>query len=156
MLFRQCNKDYQIPNSRAIIPVGTPVQIPILGIHMDPEYYPNPERFDPERFTEEEKSKRHHYCYLPFGEGPRSCIGNQRENYAFQRFVENTKTKIITMITAMRFGLMQTRVGLATLLSNYRFEISKETQVPMVFDRNSFILAPEKKMNLKITVANKN
>lgn len=56
----------------------------------------------------------------------------------------------------MRFGLMQTRVGLATLLSNYRFEISKDTQVPVVFDRKSFILSPEKMMNLKISLVNKN
>lgn len=65
-------------------------------------------------------------------------------------------TKGIIVISGMRFGLMQTRVGLATLLSNYQFEISEDTQVPMVFDRKSFILAPEKMMNLKITAINKN
>ena len=62
---------------------------------------------------------------------------------------------IISSITGMRFGLMQTRVGLATLLSNFKFEISKETQVPVFFDPKSFILAPEKMMNLKITTVNK-
>jgi cytochrome P450 family 6 len=49
--------------------------IPVLGLHHDPKYYPDPERFDPERFSKEEIEKRHHYVYLPFGEGPRICIG---------------------------------------------------------------------------------
>jgi cytochrome P450 len=54
---------------------GLPPFIPIYVLHHDPKYYPEPERFDPERFNEDVKAKRHHYVYLPFGEGPRICIG---------------------------------------------------------------------------------
>jgi cytochrome P450 len=52
-----------------------PTVIPVYALHRDPKYYPDPERFDPERFNEDEKANRHHYVYLPFGEGPRICIG---------------------------------------------------------------------------------
>jgi len=47
----------------------------MYSIHNDPKYYPNPEIFDPERFTVDEKSKRKHITFFPFGEGPRHCIG---------------------------------------------------------------------------------
>lgn len=49
--------------------------IPIYSLHRDPKYYPNPEVFDPERFIEGNKSSRPHGTFLPFGDGPRICIG---------------------------------------------------------------------------------
>jgi cytochrome P450 len=55
---------------------GVQLVIPTEALHSDPQYFPEPDKFDPERFSEETKSSRHHYVYLPFGEGPRICIGN--------------------------------------------------------------------------------
>ena len=80
VLQRECTKDFTIPDTKVVIPAGMQVQVPIYGMHMDPEHFPNPGKFDPDRFTEEEKSKRHHYAYLPFGEGPRNCIGKCEKN----------------------------------------------------------------------------
>jgi hypothetical protein len=74
-LSRECTKTYKIPGTDIVLEKGVLTIIPILGLHHDPKYYPDPEKFDPERFSEEEKAKRHHYVYLPFGEGPRICIG---------------------------------------------------------------------------------
>lgn len=125
-LQRECNKDYPIPGTDLVLPKGVVAIIPALGLHRDPEHYPNPSKFDPDRFLEEEKAKRHHYSYLPFGEGPRNCIG-------------------------MRFGLLQTRAGLITLLNKYEFTVAAETPIPMVYDPKAFILTPEGGMNLKIT-----
>jgi hypothetical protein len=66
---------YKIPDTDVVLEKGILTVIPVLALHHDPKYYPDPERFDPERFSEEEKAKRHQYVYLPFGEGPRICIG---------------------------------------------------------------------------------
>jgi hypothetical protein len=51
------------------------VVVPVIGLHKDQKYYPNPEKFDPNRFSEDVKNQRPHFTYLPFGEGPRVCIG---------------------------------------------------------------------------------
>jgi cytochrome P450 family 6 len=79
-LVRKCVKDYKIPDEDLIIEKGTNIVIPVLGIHYDKEYYPYPEKFDPERFNEENKKSRHHYAHLPFGEGSRICIGSIKQN----------------------------------------------------------------------------
>ena len=77
ILNRECTKTYEIPGTNVIVEKGIQVVIPTMGMHYDPQYFPEPEKFDPERFSEEAKNKRHQYVYLPFGEGPRICIGNK-------------------------------------------------------------------------------
>lgn len=73
---RECNEDYKIDNTDIVIEKGIRLIISVLGLHMDPEYYPNPEKFNPDRFSDEENEKRIPFTYLPFGEGHRMCIGN--------------------------------------------------------------------------------
>jgi cytochrome P450 family 6 len=75
-LNRHCTKNYRIPGTDLVVEKGVQVVIPVLGLHKDPRYFPDPEKFDPERFGEEYKSGRPNYVYLPFGEGLRICIGN--------------------------------------------------------------------------------
>lgn len=77
---RLCTKPYNLApiekNDEPVkIPVGMPIIIPIYALHMDSQYYPDPKKFDPERFSEENKGNIPKYSYLPFGEGPRICIG---------------------------------------------------------------------------------
>lgn len=59
---------------------GTGIGIPTFAFHRDPQYFPNPDKFDPERFSEENKHKIHPFAYSPFGLGPRNCIGKLQSN----------------------------------------------------------------------------
>ena len=77
LVTRKCVKDYKVPDADVTIEEGVVVMIPIMGIHYDEDYYPEPETFDPERFNEENKKSRPQYTHLPFGEGPRNCIGKE-------------------------------------------------------------------------------
>ncbi|HEY6343466.1 MAG TPA: cytochrome P450 [Bryobacteraceae bacterium] len=61
------------------IPRGSTVVVFIYGAHHSPEYWENPENFDPERFTKANEKLHRPFSYLPFGAGPRGCIGG---NYA--------------------------------------------------------------------------
>jgi cytochrome P450 len=49
----------------------------IYGVHHDPDLWPDPSRFDPSRFSQDKTKDQIPYSYLPFGGGPRLCIGNQ-------------------------------------------------------------------------------
>ena len=68
-------RNYLFPGTDLTIPVGTEVHIPIIGFHFDEDIFPDPQKFDPERFTPEAKAGRHPLAYMPFGDGPRKCIG---------------------------------------------------------------------------------
>lgn len=75
---RTCTKDYELDlGNGKIIPIkkGELVLLPFYQLHRDPEYWPNPEKFDPYRFSEENKDSIVSGTYLPFGLGPRACIG---------------------------------------------------------------------------------
>ena len=82
-LERKCCSDYKLPaptgNGTITLPAGTGVYIPVLGLHFDATYFSEPENFDPDRFIEGNKHSRPKYTYLPFGEGPRMCIGKDRQ-----------------------------------------------------------------------------
>ncbi|GAB0096689.1 Cytochrome P450 [Sergentomyia squamirostris] len=118
---RQCMKPYTIKvDGRSYdVKVGEGISIPIVGIHHDPQYFPDPSKFDPERFSEENKHNIVPFTYLPFGVGPRNCIGS-------------------------RFALMETKAIIYYILSKFTFEVSEKTQVPLKLAKAGFALKPEK------------
>ncbi|VVC92836.1 unnamed protein product [Leptidea sinapis] len=93
VLQRQCTRRYNIPQLGITIDPGVKIIIPIKAIQTDGKYYDNPKEFKPERFLSD-KLKGPKYTYLPFGEGPRACIG-------------------------ARLGHMQSLAGLAALLQRF-------------------------------------
>lgn len=75
---RLCVKDYIYDDEDKLkfkIEKGSNIIFPVYGMHRDPKYYPNPEKFDPERFSDENKHNITPGTYAPFGLGPRNCIG---------------------------------------------------------------------------------
>ncbi len=58
------------------VPRGSLMVVSPYVTHRNPDLWPDPDRFDPERFTPEAAAARHRFAYLPFGGGPRVCIGN--------------------------------------------------------------------------------
>ena len=78
----------------------------MYSIHRDPEFYPDPDKFDPERFSAEAKQSRDPYTYLPFGHGPRNCIG-------------------------MRFAQMEMKLALVRILKKFSFVVAPETEIPI-------------------------
>ncbi len=84
------------------------ILIPIHGIHHNPEFYPNPHRFEPERFLPENRDKLIPYTYLPFGAGPRNCVG-------------------------MRFALLEAKTIIANIIMKYKFVRTENTKIPLQF-----------------------
>ncbi|XP_045397327.1 cytochrome P450 3A4-like [Lemur catta] len=119
---RVCKKDFEFKG--VFIPKGVVVIIPTHALHRDPKYWPEPEEFRPERFSKKNKDNIDPYIYLPFGAGPRNCIG-------------------------MRFALMNIKLALVKILQNFSFKSCKETQVPMKLSPRGF-LQPEKPIVLKV------
>ncbi|KAK3089105.1 hypothetical protein FSP39_000857, partial [Pinctada imbricata] len=88
------------------VPKGAGINICIYAIHHDPEYWPEPYKFNPDRFSPGEKEKHHPYAFLPFGHGPRNCIG-------------------------MRLAQLEAKAAMASVLQKYRFVRCTETEVNM-------------------------
>ncbi|XP_070493896.1 cytochrome P450 6a8-like [Chironomus tepperi] len=109
MVLRKAKEDFQVPDSNIVIKKGSSVWIPTLAFHFDDRFWENPTKFDPERFTQEEIAKRPSFCYFPFGEGPRNCIG-------------------------MRFGLVNAKFGVASIIKNFKVTPDARMKHPIVMN----------------------
>lgn len=75
-IIRKCtSKEYTFQELNLTIDQDVMIQIPIKAIHMDEKYFSEPTKYDPERFSHGAKGNIRNFVYLPFGEGPRACVG---------------------------------------------------------------------------------
>ncbi|KAF2367624.1 Cytochrome P450 [Trinorchestia longiramus] len=122
---RRCTKEYTIPGTHITIAPDTKITIPIYSIHRDARYFPDPDRFDPERFSGEGRSRPSPAVYMPFGSGPRNCIGK-------------------------RFALMEAKLVMVLLLQEFALLPCRRTQVPIALDKSSGLLKAEQGVWLRL------
>ncbi|KAI8377698.1 cytochrome P450, partial [Radiomyces spectabilis] len=120
-LNKYCTKDCIVPGGYKVKADNT-VQINVYAMHYRADIYPDPTRFDPDRWTPEEEQKRSRFAWLPFSTGPRACIG-------------------------MAFALQEAKTVLAMML--HRFKFTYDGPHPMPFDPK---MATTKPLNLQMHI----
>ncbi|CAG2107870.1 unnamed protein product, partial [Medioppia subpectinata] len=98
---------------------GLIVELPLYAIHHDEDYYPDPFAFKPDRFLPENRHNIKPYTYLPFGSGPRNCIG-------------------------MRFAMLSMKLVVAKMVQQFRVYRVPDTDVPVVFTPGRNLLMPDR------------
>ncbi|XP_072262215.1 cytochrome P450 3A29-like isoform X3 [Pyxicephalus adspersus] len=109
---RVCKKTTEI--NGVTIPEGVVTVIPAFVLHRDPALWTDPEEFRPERFSKESRETLDPYTFLPFGSGPRNCIG-------------------------MRFAMINMKSAITLLLQNFNFRTCKDTPIPLQIDTKGFL-----------------
>jgi cytochrome P450 len=113
------------------IPIGSMLGVSQYVTHRDPRFFPEPERFDPTRWTAEAKAARPRYAYFPFGGGPRLCIG---EPMAWM------ETKIVLATIAQQWHLSYTRREAPRLQA--RITLRPQDGLSMRIDRRTSVDMP--------------
>lgn len=125
---RQCTKEYKIPNTDFVIEKGTSILFSVMGLHYDPKYYNEPNKFIPERYDECHATNKS-FTEMPnltFGEGPRNCLG-------------------------LRLGKLQSKIAIVLLLLKFKFELDDmHKNKELKYNPISVVLAPVGGINLKV------
>lgn len=119
---RYCNKPLEIPKifpneENITISRGDSVWIPIWAIHRDPKFWWDPEVFDPERFATHNMHNLVPNSFIPFGVGPRSCVG-------------------------VGMALMQIKVIVSEILTIFEVVQVRQTTQNILLDHRTFNLSP--------------
>jgi cytochrome P450 len=120
-LGRKCTKAYTcvLKNGEPfVIEKDVSILVPLSGLHYDSKYFIAPQRFNPDRFMGADKENVLKYMYLPFGEGPRACLGQ-------------------------RFARLQMKIGIAYIVKNFKLSVHEKTRVPIEYDPLSIVTTPK-------------
>lgn len=118
---RTCAKEFsfELDGKTIKIPEKTPVMFTTYAFHHESNFFPQPEKFDPDRFGPENLKDQNMNAYMPFGIGPRSCIGN-------------------------RFALMTLKLIIYKMILNLKFDVCEKTQIPLQFKKTMVNISTEK------------
>uniref|UniRef100_A0A1L8E408 Putative cytochrome n=1 Tax=Nyssomyia neivai TaxID=330878 RepID=A0A1L8E408_9DIPT len=125
---RLCNRDITVNADNGVeynFKKGDVLMIPMIGFHFDTKYFSDPDKFQPERFSDENKHTITPGTYLPFGVGPRNCIGS-------------------------RFALMEVKAIMYYILLNFTIEPNEKTQIPLKLSKEPS-MKTEKGVHLQFT-----
>ncbi|GAU92941.1 hypothetical protein RvY_04952 [Ramazzottius varieornatus] len=124
-VMRECGEECRV--NGIVIPAGMAIHVPVWSLHHDPEFWPDPYTFNPERFMPENASKIQPMTFMAFGEGPRNCIG-------------------------LSFALMEIRITLAMTLRKFRikppsgqYELDLESPFVTMNPKNGVIVELEER-----------
>ena len=113
-LERVCSKEYKFPGHDLVIPKGGIIRLNNVGICYDPEIFPEPKQFKPERFLKENRGDRNPYSFMGFSLGPRNCL-------------------------AMRFAMFEMKMCISHLVANFRFLTCEKTMKEFEYDPKNFM-----------------
>ncbi|KAK8772357.1 hypothetical protein V5799_024400 [Amblyomma americanum] len=122
LITRACMEPFTVGGTT--LPKGSIINVETYFLHRDPEVFPKPEEFHPERFFPENAKGRHPYAYIPFSAGPRNCIGQ-------------------------RFALAEEKIVVANILRRFRVQsLDQRDQVALV---SEMVLRPRTGLRIKFT-----
>ncbi|CAH1113022.1 unnamed protein product [Psylliodes chrysocephalus] len=124
-LERNCTEDFPVPNSDVVIEKGTAVLIPTLGLHLDKNLFPDPHKYDPERFRNKINTTNG-LSYIPFGDGPRNCLGE-------------------------RFGRMAAKLALVSIINNFEVTKCSTTPIPIIIEPKCLLIESKGGLPLRFT-----
>lgn len=126
---RLANEDYPVSGTKHVIEKGTWIKMPVYAVQHDPDIYPDPEKFDPDRFENNASQEHHIMSLLSFGQGPRNCIGQ-------------------------RFALMNLQIVVIMLLKNFEILPCDKTPKSIVFNPKRTVLCSNQNIILEIRPIN--
>lgn len=100
IIARKTGEDVKLPSGPYTVAKGTTVVISQFIVHRRADVFPDPEKFDPDRFLPERSAGRHFYGFIPFSAGPRSCVGR-------------------------KFAMLQLKVLLSTIVRHYKIHSTR-------------------------------
>lgn len=114
-------------DKKYFIEKGTSVIVPVYSIHRDPNYYPDPEKFNPDRYNDPNsgiKQLRENSVLMPFGDGPRICLG-------------------------MRYGNLLVKYFITSILSNFDVSLHEQSIEPFELEPSRLLTVPKNTVYVK-------